>query len=308
MLRETKELCVLMILLLTAPLAGCGGSPQSAGKAIPFEQQVAQAQQERSPQTRAEKLVQIALEQARAQDLLGAQRTLKLAEQAVREVNQPTIQAELWGRVAQAWVGMNNRYDAGERLDAALRAAEKIEEVNVRARTLARLAAIQAEADSAHSAEQTLGQVEQLAQQVADPLERALVLSEAAASLHSLGNDEQAARVLDTAVDLARSVEDQAMRCRALSEVAAAQKATGNAAAEATFDEAIQSARQIQEQFASALMLCEVVEKLAEVGLTARAHQVLAEAGRIADQIPQVDMQRQVSLRIDGLRRSLPPP
>ncbi len=297
-----------VLLLFTAALAGCGDSKGPSGGAIPFDQQVAQAQQERAPELRAEKLIQIALAQSAAQDVFGAEKTLKLAEQSCREIGDPATQAGLFGRLAEAQVGISRRYEAAGSIAAALEAARKIESPESRARTLARLARTQGAAETASAAARTLQQSEELGAEISDPLQRVLVLAAAAESFHAIGRAADAERVLTTALELARSIEDQRIRCRALAEVAAAQQGTENAAAKATFDEAVQASRAADDLYASALLLCEIAEKLSQVGLAERAHELLGEAGRIADRIPEIDLQKQVSERVRTLKSRLPRP
>jgi len=301
-------LVTLIVVLLTAALAGCGGSKGPSGGVMPFDQQVAQAQEEPSPELRAQKLIQIALSQAQAQDVLGAEKTLRLAEQSCREVGDPAARAAKLGRLAEAWVGMNRRYEAGEKVAAALQAAGEIDDANSRARTLARLARVQGEAESATAAARTLQQAEELNAEISAPLERTLVLAMVAESFHEIGRATDAQRVLSAALELARSIDDQPMRCRAFLEVAAVQQAVESTAAKATFDEAAQTARALADHYSSALLFCEIAEKLSQVGLAGRAHELLDEADRIADRIPEVDLQEQAAERVRTLKGTLPRP
>jgi tetratricopeptide (TPR) repeat protein len=300
--------CMLLGFGLSVLMAvgGCGSSKSGA---IPFQEQVAEAQKETDVESRAKALIRIGYQQGKAKDLVGAEDTLRLAEKDCQSITDAAVQATALAMMADAYVSIGNRAAALKALEPALAAAAKIAEPESKARTLARVGQSQGAAKDTTAAAATLKSAEELAAKVDDVQGRVLVYCAVAGACHKFGQSDQRDRVFGVALEYAKSLDDIKKRSMVMAEVAAKQgELDQRKTAAKTFDLALATTAKIEEPFFRAYAMGDVAERLSKAGFHARAHEVLAQAERVAEKVPQQDMQMQAVQKIRSLMGKLPKP
>ena len=79
-----------------------------------------------------------------------------------------------------------------------------------------------------------------------------------------------------------------------------------NALRRKTFELALESAGKIDNPYSKVYALGDIAKKLSEAGLRTKTHEVLDQAERLAEKIPQPDMQMQALQYIRSLMGKLP--
>ena len=134
--------CVILlgIGLLGLLSAGCGDTTNSGSGELSFREQIAQAKREADPELRAKQLIRIGCQQGKAQDMAGAEETLRLAWKDCDSIADPAAKAGALVLMAKANATLDNRPAAKRAADEALDAAAKIESAESKATTLALVA------------------------------------------------------------------------------------------------------------------------------------------------------------------------
>ncbi len=89
-------LTLLAIGFLGLLTAGCGGTSNSGSGQLSFREQIARVKQETDPELRARQLIRIGRQQGKAQDLAGAEETLRLAWKDCDAIGDPAARAGRW--------------------------------------------------------------------------------------------------------------------------------------------------------------------------------------------------------------------
>jgi hypothetical protein len=126
--------------LFVLALAGCNRESNSSEESLSFKKQVVQARKESDPEIRARQLIKIGYQQGKAQDLVGAEETLKLAWNDCESIADAEGRAGALALMADAHFKLGNREAAQKAIAASAAAADKIEQSESKVRSLARLA------------------------------------------------------------------------------------------------------------------------------------------------------------------------
>jgi tetratricopeptide (TPR) repeat protein len=288
-------------------LSGCGSKPST--KSLPFRERIEKAQQEKSPDLRTKALLGIAKDQAEAKDVAGASETLKLARQACQEVSEPTSQAGYLLSLGAVQLSIGRPLEAKGAATAALAAANKIENLEIKGPTLAEVAEFQNACDDTDGATATLKEVETLIAKLPDAADKSVVSAAAGAAYDKLGRRAQSKKLLDAAIELTKSIDDGVKRCRAIAEIAARQLAIKqNDAAEKTFALAETTCRALEEPGQRAQAMIDIAKAYSKAGDHAKAHELLAEADKVAKKVKELDLQGPLRKDIDQLMKKLPKP
>ena len=163
--------CVILfgLGLLGLLSTGCGDTSNSGPEELSFREQIARAKDEADPELRAKELIRIGREQGKAQDIAGAEETLRLAWKDCDAIADPAARANAFVLMAKADVALGNREDAKRAADEALDAAAKIESAATKATTLASAAQAEGAANDPDAAAATLKSAEQVADKIAEP-------------------------------------------------------------------------------------------------------------------------------------------
>ena len=298
---------------VVCPTGGCGGSSDSQGQGISYEQQVQNALREPVPDVRARELMGIAAGQAKANDRFGARETMRLAAQACRKISDPVEQADTWLRMAEAEADFGNRSEAQKAAEAAADVIDGIENAARKGTLLAALAQVLAKADDPLAATRTLAEAEQLAGRIEGAAPRATAMCRVARGYQQIDRADEAKRVVDDLLQLAGTIEDPRNRCDVLVEIAIEQhKMKMTQAAAETFELAIEAAGAIQASddigaaYGRSYALCEIAKKLSAAGNHAKAQGLLDKAEKLLPGISNLDLQEQMKQTVRKLKRELP--
>ena len=302
-----------LIGMVTMSAGGCGGSSDSQTKGVSFEQQAQDALKESSPADRASKLIRIAAGQAKANDKFGARDTMQLAAKACREIEDPKDQAESWIGMAEAQRKLGERSGTRKATEAAGKAIDKIEDAGKKGKLLARLAQVMAGGDDADATAKVLAEAEKLAAEIKSPMGRATALCRIAQGFKKIERPDETRRVIGDLITSSGLIEDALVRCDVLTEIAVLQHGMGESkAADTTFDlataaaEAIPASDDISAAYGQSYALCQVTQKLLDIGKYAKAKGLLKKAEKLLPSIPNTDLQGQITLTINKLKRELP--
>ena len=159
-------------------------------------------------------LTYVAIAQARAGNIEGAEQSLKQARSDTEEIDDRFTYAKAFAvsRIAAALAEMRGYQDAAT-------AAKKIEDGGLRAQSLWHLASVQAR-DGSTEAGETRSLAWAAAESITSDLDRSWTLSRLALSSADRGEDELARTAFDAALDVAAEIENSFARASALARLA----------------------------------------------------------------------------------------
>jgi len=159
-------------------------------------------------------LTYVAIAQARAGNIEGAEQSLKQARSDTEEIDARFTYAKAFAvsRIAAALAEMRGYQDAAT-------AAKKIEDGGLRAQSLWHLASVQAR-DGSTDAEETRSLAWAAAESITSDLDRSWTLSRLALSSADRGEGDLARTAFDAALDVAAEIENSFARASALARLA----------------------------------------------------------------------------------------
>jgi len=248
---------------------------------------------------RAKKLMDIGLEQAKGQDLSGAESTLTEAAQACREVSEPEVRADLLAKLAERYFQIDRPRDARRVLDEARKTIDGLEKAEPKAKNLVSLGRAQALMKDQEGAGQTLRAAEEAAAKIEDLMGRIEVFCSIAAVHHKNTQAAEADRVLQSALKAIEQANDARVRSDALAQLALTQAQIGKKAeAEKTFAQALETTAKIDDFYRRINGMVEIALKLSRAGLAEKAQELLNDAEKLTPKIPQPDLQQETLTRI----------
>jgi hypothetical protein len=289
--------------------AGCRDTSSADGEPS-FREQIAQAKRETDTELRAKQLIRIGYQQGKAKDVAGAEETLRMAWDDCNSIADPAAKASALALMAEAEASeaIGNSAAAKRAINAATEAVAKVELPEDKPLGMARVAQAQAVADSVDAALATLKSAEKAVGKIDDLQGKTLAICAIAKAYHKIAKPAERDRVLRVALDLANAAGDVRKRSLAQAEVAAKQTDFDQRAAAKTFDSALESAGKIDDPYSKVYALGDIAKRLSEAGQRAKTHAVLNQAERLAEKIPQPDMQMQALQYIRSLMGKLPKP
>lgn len=295
---------------LLGMLAGCGGGADSGGRGASSTGTVEAALKEPEPEIRASKLIEIGAKQGKGKNLRQAEETLDLAYSACEQIKDPATRAQRFTLLAQKKVDLENRSGAKRCLRAAREAADAIEDTESKGKALGAIARVQGAAKDTEGAVDTLKATEKIADGVKDTIGKISILGPVALAYGKMGQEAEVDRVLQAAVAAAEGAGDAQARTNALADVAAIQSQLKKPKAEVekTFNQAVESARKIEQPFGQSQTMIELALKLSKAGFAARAHEVLKESEKVAEKISEVDLHQQTVEKIRATMDEVPKP
>ncbi len=108
---------LLLIAWFCLLVAGCNDRPST--EAVPFSQQVAEAQKETDAGLRAKRLIKIGYMQGKARDMAGAEETLRTAERDCQTIGDAGERAAALALLAEAYAGLDHKSAAARTLESA---------------------------------------------------------------------------------------------------------------------------------------------------------------------------------------------
>jgi len=300
---------VLVVLVgwVSCMLVGCG-SKDSGRKRPSFSAQEEKIKKETDPEHRAQLMMKLAIDKAKAKDTLGAEETLSDASKTIPEVKDPTVQVKLYSDLADAYTQIGRKSDAGRIARLAHEAASKVQDPEPKARALALAGQAQAAAGNAAAAGESLKAAEEAVGKVEDPFTKAEILCVAAAGFQKMNQPAEVDRAINAAMEVAKAVPEENRRADIISTIAVHLQEMKSPKAEATFDEAIETAKKTENFNSRAHALMGIAKKLAKAGLRAKVMPTLKEAEAVAGKIPEPDLNRmgleQVRKMMDDFNRS----
>ena len=304
--------CLLVGSFLSV-LAGCGGSSKKGRSDVPFRKLVARAMKEPLAEVRAKKLTKIGYDQNKAGDRRGSEKTMELAKAACEAVTDQAVRAEVFAYLAETEGKLGHRSEARPAMKSARQAAEKVEDKQARALTMAKVGRVQGTLKNSKGEPETqkavkiLETAEQLATGLKDVSAKTTTLCEVAEGYRQIGRSADATRLFNAALEVAEKIEDHRVRCDAIAAIAAKQSAVKEAAWK-TFQSALQSAAKIKDVYSRIYAMADIAEKLSDAGFHAETHELLKQAEKLVEKIPEPDMQRRMLERVRTLRYTLPKP
>ena len=278
--------------------AGCGGdeeAPPASGKS--FSDLVAEAQRDTIPVRRARRLVEIGQQQHDAADVSGAQNTWRQARLSCAEVKEPASRARAYALLALSYAKGGMDSNAKLSIEEATKAVAEIPTDELaglmsKIDAVAEVAKAQGAAGDRNGAVLALRDAEKLVDQIAegdDPdlaaSRRSEVLNAVAVAYFRIERQQDCQRLLEESQKLAEAIGKTRGRADAVAALAMAQHQADPEAAAATFDRAIEIARQIEDELSRGHGLTDIAIKLQQVRRGNQADQLLQEAESVAEKV-----------------------
>lgn len=272
-----------------------------------YQEQVVEAQKETDPEVRVRQLARIGYRQGKAKDLAGAEETFEIAWKDSQSIAEPEIRVAELALVAEAQAALDLRAAARRSVGSAIAAVADVKKAETKAVLLARLGRIQGEVGSAGDGAATLKSAEALLPGIEDPQGRTLVYCAFAGAYDALDAADKRDRTFADALAFIKTIPDLKKQCLSLSDVAAKQAdLEQNESAVKTFDLALESAAKIDSAFFRSYTMGEIGQRLSDAGFVKKARQVLQQAEKVAEKVPEQDMQFQALQKIRSLIGKLP--
>jgi tetratricopeptide (TPR) repeat protein len=178
-----------------------------------------------------------------------------------------------------------------------------------RVRSVALVAEVYGKINSPNTAGRLLGDCEQQIAKVENPRSQAQLLLPVAQAYGRVGKDQDAQRVVNQAVATADRIESLHDRADVLADLAAVQLALGQRdMAVAILEAAAAHAVQVPDLYGRVHAVCRVAREFSRVKVADRAHELLAGAEKVVEQITAADEQKEALDLVRKLKRELPRP
>lgn len=299
-----------IVILSTAALVSipaCDGGRRAASNAGSLEEQFQNALQLTNAESRATRLIQVALRQNRARDVGGAERSLEAAGRACTQIDNALGRAMSLNRLAEAYGRMGMRSASRSALAKVRDALGQVDSAERSVAILARMGMTYGQyLDDEEAAKSALAQAESRIETIEGPPAKIRGLTVVAYANSRLRRDDESARLIDEATRRAREIPDPRQRSDAVREVAAAlSQMSQTQQALALFDESIEAARSIDDNVSQAHALADIAIQLAKAKQKDKARKLLAEAEGVGDRIGDRGLHREVMEKIARGRAAL---
>jgi tetratricopeptide (TPR) repeat protein len=295
-----SHLCVALTLF-----TGCGGS--SKPNELPLSVQYQNVLKESQPETRARKLVDVALKQWKANDSGGLSTSLGAAEKAANEVADPAGKTSLQCVIAEAYAKAEQKSDAVRLLKEASKGAEQIVDAISQLPAKVRIAEVYGQALSdADEAKERLAVCEKLAATLEDPVVQANNTLGIALAYQRVQATDHAERTIATALQAARALADVRQQADVLT--AAADTLTKMQRAEeakTAFADAEQAAMKIEDPNSRSHALLNLAKKKVSAGQKPDAKKLLTAAEEVTKKISDNAMRTSLQEEIDKANSKL---
>lgn len=298
-----RRLGWLLILVLVAAQFGCAGE----GKRGPsLTDQVAAANADTNPETRATKLLRVAARQREAGDVVGAEGSVAGAAEAAKNVEKPLNRVRAISNVVIT-AGSSLGVSSGKSLvKAASSAIDELSTPAEKAEGNAQLAAAYGVGlKDGERAKMYLKTAEEEAAKVEKIGEKAVALLSVASAYQQIDDTAEATRVKQSALELARSVEDPRQRCETLATAGATlHRMKLPEDSKAAFAEAQAEAEKITDPNNKAFAYLSIAQRLIASGQKKSASPLIDKAGQEADKV-EASLRSSVREAVDRERSRL---
>jgi hypothetical protein len=285
----------------------CGCSSNSAPTGPSLGSQVDAALKDPNPITRAHNLTKLGYQQYKARDIGAADKTMEAATAACKEIKDPSSRANecTWLGDAQARAG--SKVESRKALAEARKAIDQNDKAEIKPGQLAAIAEVEAvQLQDEAAGRKTLEAAHEAAGKITDAEGKVPALIMVANSYSAMKAQSEAAKLLAEASEAAGTVAEARKRSDLVASIAVAETKCSPETAPATFDAAIEAARQVESDYSKSFALADIAGKMIEAREAAKARAVLDEADAAAKKIKEPDLQKEALGKIDKARAGLP--
>jgi tetratricopeptide (TPR) repeat protein len=306
-----KSLRILVVagVCCLASLAGCGGGSGSSGGGSgggpSLTQQIDNAVKRSDPAQKSRELVPLALKQQQGGDLNGAEKTMRMAAEAARNIPEATSKAARLNAVAGGFGQIDLPDEVKGVLKEVREAIDAIHDEPARVGPLAELGANYGlYAKSQASSEAAFREAEEIARGVELTRDRIRALNQVAFGWSRVKNTENGERLIGDATELANGLEDAREKAECLADVARTlQRMQKPEQAEKLYAEAEAAAGQIERPESQAYALLYLADKRLLAGQRGEAQKLVEKADELTRNIKDGSIRGPLQEKVDETRR-----